>query len=302
MTVLEAALSVEQLTVRYGKKTALDAISLSVAPGSVYALLGSNGAGKSSLIRCLLGLRRPDAGTAYLLGRDVWRHRAEVLAEVGVVPEEPDAPASLTAQEIARFTARLYPQFDLAGFDERLRRFGVPKDQPFGSLSKGQKGQVGMALALAPSPRLLVLDDPTLGLDPRARRSVFEELIGELAERGTTVFLTTHELGAVEGIADRVGILRGGRLLIDEELEGLKARFRRLRWAHPEPGVEAALGELAPLAVTRKAWGLEAIVSRFAEERWPSFARFGAAEVEPLRLEDLFLALVDEPTGERGAA
>ncbi|HEV7667701.1 MAG TPA: ABC transporter ATP-binding protein [Thermoanaerobaculia bacterium] len=292
-------LAAASLTVRYGRRIALDDVSLSVAPGSVYALLGLNGAGKSSLVRCLLGLRRPEAGSATLFGRDVWRHRAEALQEVGVVPEEPDAAPSLPAREIARFAARIHPKFDRAGFDQRLRRFGVPADVPFGRLSKGQKGQVALALALAPTPRMLILDDPTLGLDAKARRSVFEELIGELAERGTTVFLTTHELAAVEGIADRVGILREGRLLIDEDLESLRARFRRLRFIRPNDGeatVDRALADLAPVAVERRAWGVEAIVSAFAEERWTQLtgrADLGSPEVETVRLEELFLALVE---------
>jgi ABC-2 type transport system ATP-binding protein len=307
MTAPESAaphLAAASLTVRYGQRIALDDVSLAVAPGSVYALLGLNGAGKSSLVRCLLGVRRPESGTVTLFGRDVWRHRAEVLQDVGVVPEEPDASPTLPAREIARFAARIHPKFDRTGFDQRLRRFGVPSDVPFGKLSKGQKGQVALALALAPSPRLLILDDPTLGLDAKARRSVFEELIGELAERGTTVFLTTHELVAVEGIADRVGILRDGRLLVDEDLESLRARFRRLRFTRPNDGeatVERALADLAPVAVERRAWGVEAIVSGFAEERWTNLAGradLGSPEVEAVRLEDLFLALVEpaEPT------
>lgn len=292
-------LAVSGLTVRYGRRTALDDVSFGVEEGSVYALLGLNGAGKSSLVRCLLGLRRPESGTAAMFGRDTWRHRAEVLAEVGVVPEEPDAPPSLCAREIARFAGRIQPKFDRPGFDERLRRFGVPPDVPFGRLSKGQKGQVALALALAPSPRLLILDDPTLGLDAKARRSVFEELIGELAERGTTVFLTTHELAAVEGIADRVGILRNGRLLVDEDLESLRARFVRFRFTRPNNGeaVERALADLSPISVERQAWGVEAIVSGFAEERWTNLAGhgdLGSPEVEAVRLEELFLALVEQ--------
>ena len=300
--IAAAPLRVEDLSVRYGPRTALDAVTFAVVPGSVYALLGLNGAGKSTLVRCLLGQQRPGAGRALLLERDVWRHRAELLGDVGVVSEQPDAPPALSAREIARFCSRVHRRWDGPGFEERLRRFGVPLDLAFGRLSKGQKGQVALSLALAPSPELLVLDDPTLGLDPRARRAVFEELIGELAERGTTVFLTTHELAAVEGIADRVGILRDGRLLVDEDLEALKARFRRLRWTQPGEGLEKALHAFSPVALARRAWGLEVIVSRFDEDAWARCSGPGAAEVEAIRLEDLFLALVSDPIGQRGAA
>lgn len=324
-------IAAEKLTVRYGRRTALDRVSLAVEPGEVYALLGLNGAGKSSLVRCLLGAQRPATGTARLLGRDAWRERAAVLAEVGVVPEEPDAPRAMTASQLSRFCARLYPRWDAAGVADRLRRFGVPLDLPFGRLSKGQKGQVNLTLALGHGPRLLLLDDPTLGLDPLARRAVFEELIGDLADRGTTVFLTTHDLAAVEGIADRIGVLHGGCLLLDEELEGLKRRFRRLRF----PGAraesdEAAAGAgdlagriaavpaaatapmaeiagLAPLAVTARPWGVEAVVSNFDEARFATDGAGGAGargrsrpEVSALSLEEIFVAVVGHAQG--GAA
>src|SRR6185436_5289208 len=111
------------------------------------------------------------------------------------------------------------------GARERLDRFAVPSEVPFRSLSKGQKGAVMLALALAHAPELLVLDDPTLGLDVVARDAVFNEVIGELADRGTTILITTHDLAAIEGIADRVGMLREGRLVLDESLEAVKERY-----------------------------------------------------------------------------
>ncbi|HEV7518080.1 MAG TPA: ATP-binding cassette domain-containing protein [Thermoanaerobaculia bacterium] len=305
-----AALAVEDLSVRYGARLALDGLSFAVATGSVYALLGPNGAGKSSLVRCLLGEQRPAAGRALLFGGDVWRQRARLLAEVGVVPEEPDAPPAMNVRQLLLFCSRLYPRWDGAGATERLARFGVPLDVPFGRLSKGQKGQVSLTLALAPRPRLLILDDPTLGLDPLARRTVFEELIGELADRGTTVFLTTHDLAAVEGIADRVGILRGGRLLLDEELESLKRRFRRISFplAPPAPPAEAgraaALAALEPVAVAARGFRTEAVVARWDEARFAGAGPgHGEAEVSALTLEEIFLALVGGAGGvERAGA
>ena len=283
-------IQVESLTVRYGRRRALDGVSFEVAEGSVYALLGRNGAGKSSLVRCLLGAQRPAAGRALLFGRDIWRARASILAEVGVVSEEPDAPPAMTALQLSRFCARLYPRWDEAGLRERLERFGVPSDLAFGRLSKGQKAQVSLALALAPTPRLLILDDPTLGLDPVARRSVFEELIGELADRGTTVFLTSHDLAGVEGIADRVGILLDGRLVLDEEVESLKQRFRRI--SLPGEAGAPALAGLAPVAVASRGWGVEAVVAAWDEERFAELPD-RRAQVSSLTLEEIFLALVE---------
>jgi ABC-2 type transport system ATP-binding protein len=300
MSLIEAA----GLTVRYAGRTALDGVSFAVPEGAVYALLGRNGAGKSSLVRCLLGAQRPAAGEVRLLGQSAWRERAAILREVGVVPEEPDAPPAMTARQLSRFCSRLYPRWDEAGVGERLRRFGVPTDVPFGRLSKGQKGQVALTLALAPAPRLVILDDPTLGLDPLARRAVFEELIGDLADRGTTVFLTSHDLAGVEGIADRVGVLRDGRLVLDEELEGLKRRFRRIRLPVSE---SRGLEHLAPVTVAATPWGVEAVVGGWRDEEEDGEGGGAAggggglprgAQVAALSLEEIFLAVVD-PAGAR---
>lgn len=289
-----SSIGVEGLTVRYGKRLALDSVSFSVPEGAVYALLGRNGAGKSSLVRCLLGEQRPDSGRVLLLGRDVWSERAAILTEVGVVPEEPDMPPASTAWQLSRFCSRLYPRWDAAGVEARLLRFGVPGDVPIGRLSKGQKGQVALALALASSPRLLVLDDPTLGLDALARKAIFEELIGELADRGTTVFITTHDLAGAERIADRVAILKSGRIVLDEEMEALKVRFRRISFPH---GREREIEALAPVAVAALGWGVEAVVSNWDQER---FSRSGpggpgeGAEVSALTLEEIFIAVAGE--------
>jgi len=224
VTAHAVPIAIDGLTVRYGRKVALDAVSLRVEHGAVYALLGRNGAGKSSLVRCLLGQQKPDHGRVSLLGLDAWRNRAAAMRRTGVVPEEPDAPPGMNVKSLAAFCARLYPTWDHDAVEQRFARFGVPRDVPFGRLSKGQKGLVSLALALGHSPELLVLDDPTLGLDVAARRGLFEELVGDLADRRTTVLMTTHDLGGIEGIADRVGILRDGRLAVDEEMEALKSR------------------------------------------------------------------------------
>jgi ABC-2 type transport system ATP-binding protein len=287
-------IALEALTVRYGERLALDQVSLVVPEGAVYALLGRNGAGKSSLVRSLLGEQQPTAGRALLLGRDVWRERAAILSEVGVVPEDPDAPPAMTARQLSRFCSRLYPQWDAAGVEERLARFGVSPTTPFGKLSKGQKGQVMMALALASSPRLLVLDDPTLGLDAVARKAVFEELIGDLADRGTTVFITTHDLAGVERIADRVGILRAGRLVLDEEMETLKARFRRISFPRSKEAAVGRLKALAPVALASRGWEVEAVVSRYEEGSLPVEDE---PEVSALTLEEIFIALTGSMDG-----
>lgn len=291
----------ESLSVRYGRAIACRDVTLSVPPGAVYALLGRNGAGKSSLIRCLLGQQKPSAGHALLFEKDSWTTRRRAMERVGVVPEEPDAPPAMTARQLSEFCRRIYTRWDSTAVSARLERFEVPTGTPFGRLSKGQKGEVMLALALGHSPELLVLDDPTLGLDVVARQSLFEEILGELADRGTTVFLTTHDLSGFEGIATRVAILREGKLVLDEELETLKARFRRIRYANSltetrtEYGTE--LDAFEALRVRVRGWGIDAVVSNFRDEAFERFRRMDGvenAEAEAMSLEEIFVALAGE--------
>jgi len=286
------AIAISDLTVRYGRTLAVDHVGLNVAKGSVYALVGRNGAGKSSLVRCLLGEQKPEHGTSMLFGEEVWSRRTALMQRIGVVTEEADAPPEMKVSSIARFCSRLYDRWDQGSVEARLRTFGVPMASRFGSLSKGQKKQVSLALALANSPELLVLDDPTLGLDVVARRSLFEEVIGDLADRGTTIFITTHDLAGVETFADRVGMMENGRLVLDEEVEALKSRFRRIRFAAQPVAIDTAV--LRPTVMRRWGAGAEAIVSNYddlAFERMRSASNIGAAEVEAMSLEEIFIAI-----------
>jgi ABC-2 type transport system ATP-binding protein len=291
-SMTDNAIGISDLTVRYGRTLAVDSVALNVAKGSVYALVGRNGAGKSSLVRCLLGEQKPEHGTSMLFGEDAWSRRAALMQRIGIVTEEADAPPEMKVSSIARFCSRLYDRWDQTSVETRLRTFGVPMSSRFGSLSKGQKKQVSLALALANSPELLVLDDPTLGLDVVARRSLFEEVIGDLADRGTTIFITTHDLGGVETFADRVGMMESGRLVLDEEVDALKSRFRRIRFATQPVAIDANVMRTTVM----RSWGAgaEAIVSNYddlAFERMRSTSNIGAAEVEAMSLEEIFIAI-----------
>ena len=291
------AIQANNVTVRYGKRTAIEDVTLAVNPGTVYALLGRNGAGKSSLVRAILGQIRPDHGSVQVLSKDVWTHRTTLMERVGVVSEEPDAPADMRVGELAWFSSRLYSRWKQEAFDGRLERFGIPATSRFGDLSKGQKKQVTLALALATSPELLILDDPTLGLDVVARKSLFEEVIAHMADFGITVLITTHDLAPVEAVADRVGILRDGKLVLDEETETLKSRFRRIRFSSQPVSLSA--GNLLAASVRQWGSGTEAVISNYddlAFERFRDAAQLTAADVSPMSLEEIFIAV----SGEQG--
>lgn len=291
---MNPAIRTENVTVRYGRRVAVDDVSLSVVPGTVYALLGRNGSGKSSLTNVILGHLRPTSGRAELFGEDVWTRRARLMQRVGVVTEEPDAPSEMRVRDLGAFASQLFARWSQSAYDQRLSRFGISNPSRFGELSKGERKQVSLALALATSPELLILDDPTLGLDVVARKSLFEEVIADLADRGITVFITTHDLAPVEAIADRVGILKAGRLVLDEEMETLKARFRRVRFA-AQP---VALEQSNLLAASVRQWGsgTEAVVSNYDDL---AMARLegAVADVSPMSLEEIFLAVSGEQAG-----
>lgn len=280
-----SVVNVRHVTVRYGRNVAVDDVAFSVEQNAVYALLGRNGAGKSSLVRCIAGEQKPTAGTVTLLDQDVWAHRTSLMQRTAVVSEDADAPPEMTVGAIERFSSRVYDRWDSSSVAERLRRFGIDPLAKFGMLSKGQRKQVSLAMALAPSPELLILDDPTLGLDVVARRSLFEEVITELADRGITILITTHDLAGVETIATHVGVINGGRLVLDEELETLKSRFRRVRLSGPT-SIEAA---------KIRAWGggTEAIVDNYTDE----FRAANVVEIAAMSLEEIFVAIAGEEKG-----
>jgi ABC-2 type transport system ATP-binding protein len=300
--VAEAVVKLDALTIRYGKLTAVEDLSLQVAKGGVYALIGRNGSGKSSTVRCLIGQQRPTAGRSRMLGFDSWKERRRAMERVGVVPENPDVPPETTADQVERFMARVTPFWRSANYFGRLESFGVPRRRRFSRLSKGQQRQLSLALALASSPRLLVLDDPTLGLDAVARRKLYEELVGELADRGTTVFLTTHDLAGIEGIADQVGVLKEGSLLVNEPLEVLKARYCRLIWSATDNIPQQRIGNgLKHLGVVSSGAN-QAVVEKFSEFGFDRFRQEAAVDVtriESLSLEEIFILLCGEDRGGR---
>lgn len=274
-TVVEPTIvRIRDLCVRYGRKTALDGVSLEVEAGSLFALLGRNGAGKSSLIKCLLGHLQPASGRVEALGLDPWTERAQLMRKVGVVPESPDLPLGMSVGAVGKFCQSL-GDFSLEQFRARLARHDLAESARIDELSRGQQTQVQLALALAGTPELLVLDDPTLGLDAVARQEVFEELIDELSEREVTVLVTTHDLAAIESLATHVAFLREGKLMLSEQVERLKGRLRRVQGPS---GAPAPPGEI----VRRRGTPLG--------EEW--IVSGGSADVgEPMTLEEIFVAL-----------
>jgi ABC-2 type transport system ATP-binding protein len=210
---------------RYGRQVALDDVSFRGERGRVVALLGENGAGKTTALRILLGLERPTAGITSVLDIDSQRHGEEIRRRVGYVPDRPALYDWMTVGEVGWFTAGFYPTGFQGRYRELVAQYGLPEDRKLKALSKGMLAKVSLALALAPEPELLVLDEPTSGLDPLVRREFLESMV-DVAAAGRTVLLSSHQIAEVERVADSVIVLRQGKLVLDAELRDLKDGVR----------------------------------------------------------------------------
>lgn len=288
---------VERLTVRFGRTTAVDDASFVVGRGEVYALLGRNGSGKSTTIRCLLGQLKAQRGRTSVFSLDSWLNRTQIMGRIGVAPEVSDVPPEMTSKQVSAFVAPLYEKWDAQAFFDRLERFAVDPSRRFSRLSKGQRKQVGLALALSSDPEFVILDDPTLGLDAVARKALFDELIGELAEKGTTVLLTTHDLAGIEGVATHIGVIRDGSMVVDGNLEALKAGFRRVGFSRADRPDPPDLGRI--LARRDLGESEEMILAESNDEREEALRRWAwdGCTIEPLSLEEIFIAVSNDADG-----
>ena len=228
----EYAVEIDHLTYRVKRAFTLEDLCLRIPAGSIYGFLGPNGSGKTTTIRLVLGLLRPAAGAISVLGHAIPAEAPRALKRIGYVPEAPHLDPTLSVSEAIWFHSRFYPSWD-AAWGERLREaFELDPVRPFGRLSKGQKGKLMMLLALAQRPDLLVLDEPTDGLDPVVRRDMLGALLDYVAQHEATVFISSHLIHELERICDWVGVMDGGRLVADVGMERFKTGMKRLRVAH----------------------------------------------------------------------
>jgi len=210
------------LTRRFGQKTALDAVSLSIPRGRVHGLVGENGAGKTTLIRHLLGLLRAESGTVRVFGLDPVADPVGVLSRIGYLSEENDLPGWMRVHELLRYSRAFHPAWDDALAGELTRSFLLDPDARIKDLSKGQKARAGLVVALAHRPDLLVLDEPSSGLDPLVRRDILEAVMKTTAGEGRTVLFSSHLLDEVERVADHVTMIRAGRIVLDAPLDAIR--------------------------------------------------------------------------------
>jgi ABC-2 type transport system ATP-binding protein len=284
------AIEVRGLNHRAGSFEIRD-LSLSVPTGSIYGFLGPNGAGKSTTIRLLLGMARPVSGTISLLGQPVPRDIARILARVGYVPERPHLYPAMTGAEIVRMHSAFYPTWDASWSTELQKQFEIPLERRVARMSKGEVGKLMILLALSQRPELLVLDEPTDGLDPMVRRDVLTAVLQYVADTRATVFVSSHLVHELERMCDWVGVVDHGRLVAELPIDDFKKGVKRLRLHNPPSDVGNA-----PFAVLSRSrngsQGSEVWVVRGWENSMNEYveARGGAVrEVIDLDLEEVFV-------------
>ena len=277
-------LELKNVTKTFGSFKALDSLTLTVPKGAVYGLVGPNGAGKSTAIRHMTGIYRSDSGSITLNGQTIYEN-AKVKATIGYIPDEIFYFSSATLEDMHRFYKGLYPGFDDALFNRLKEVFKLPEKTPIRRYSKGMQKQAAFQLTLSCRPEVLILDEPVDGLDPVMRRQVMGLILSDVAENGTTVLISSHNLRELEDVCDHVGIMNQGRMLLESSLAKMQGNTVKLQIVGEIPAGldilhESSSGRLKTLIVRGQAWEVSAKVAA---------AKPTYFDVLPLSLEEIFI-------------
>ncbi|MBQ6719854.1 MAG: ABC transporter ATP-binding protein [Oscillospiraceae bacterium] len=277
-------LEMKNVTKTFGDFKALDNLTMTVPQGAVYGLVGPNGAGKSTAIRHLTGIYRPDSGSITLEGLPIYEN-PQTKQTIGYIPDDIFYFPSATMEEMRRFYKGLYPQFDDALFERLYEAFDLPRKTPIRRFSKGMQKQAAFHLVLSCRPEVLILDEPVDGLDPVMRRQVMGLILSDVAEHGTTVLISSHNLRELEDICDHVGIMDHGKMLLERSLADMQGSTVKVQIVGEIPdGLEVlhetASGRLKTLVVR----GSAEEVTRKIEAENPAYF-----DVLPLSLEEIFI-------------
>lgn len=231
----DAVIAITELTRRFGDKMALDGVSLYVPRGCVFGLVGENGAGKTTLIKHILGLLKAEGGAVRVFGRDPVQDSVGVLSRIGYLSENRDLPTWMRVDQLLRYTRAFYPAWDPNYAEELREQFGLDPAARVKNLSQGQRAKAGLLVALAFRPEMLLLDEPSTGLDPVVRRDILEAIIRTVAEEGRTVFFSSHLLDEIERVSDQIVMMHHGKVVLCGALDDIKVSHRRFVLHFDEP-------------------------------------------------------------------
>jgi ABC-2 type transport system ATP-binding protein len=286
------AIETWDLCYRAGKTFELRDLTVKVREGSIYGFLGPNGAGKTTTIKLLMGMLRPDSGRITVLSRPVPQQLPVVLGDVGYVPERPHLYPFMQVREAIRYHAAFFPRFDVPYAEELLEQFNLPPTGRLSRLSKGEMGKLHVLLVLAQRPRLLILDEPTDGLDPVVRRDVLSALLDFCSQGSATVFISSHLVHELERICDWVGVLDRGRLVAELPMHSFKSGIKRIRVENPP----SLVGDTPFVLVARETTAMDEIwVVRGWQApmaQWFEGAGARVKEIADLDLEEGFVELL----------
>ena len=283
-------IEVKDLVKRFDGFAALDGATISVPAGSVYGLVGPNGAGKSTLIRHLTGIYRQDTGTVRMGGEDVWEN-TDLKARVAAIPDDWYYFLQSTVRDMMRFYRGFYPRFSMERYEALKDVFRIEEKRMIRRLSKGMQKQVAFWLALCCMPDYLILDEPVDGLDPVMRRQVWSLVLGDVAQRGTTVLVSSHNLRELEDVCDHVGILSHGKVLLERSLTDLQDNVVKLQVAFPQPEPPQLPGDLNILHTSQIGRVFTYIVRGNPADIKARMAAYQPLLLEalPLSLEEIFI-------------
>jgi len=287
--VTDLGIETTNLTKKYSRQLAVDRFDMRVPSGSIYGLLGRNGAGKTTTIKMLLGLLPITSGSATVLHHDSQRESIKIKAEVGYVPEIQKMYDWMTIAEIVDFTSVFYPTWNKDEAERLLNQFRLDRNKKIGELSRGMTAQVSLVLALAYEPKLLILDDPTSGLDPIVRKD-FLSSISELAQKeGRTIFFSSHILGDIERICDWVGIVSHGRMRKEARVDDLKSSVKKIIVKFEEVPPETALPGVINQERNNSTYSFT--VENYSDETLSVLKKYRTRSVEvvDLNLEEIFV-------------
>lgn len=290
----ETVLHMREVTKTYPGKLVLDRLELAVPAGSVVGLLGKNGAGKTTLLKCALGLIRPQVGEITVLGEPAWTLSPAAKARIGYVPQTVELYGWMNVQQMIAYAASFYPRWNHAMADRLTAKWELGLEDRVAALSVGSRQKLGILLAIGHEPDLLILDEPAASLDPAGRREFLATVLELVADGRRTVLFSTHITSDLERVADRVAILKDGRIAYHDALDALKDQVKRLHVRAPKPLPEPV--EL-PGLLRQRIQGDEAMLTvrdnvaqtvRWMETQWQA-----SVEVQDLNLEDIFLEMHD---------